>query len=59
MDQVQLVLAKIPTKELYKIQVNVTQEVQSRARAHMTELKVTIDGKDALEIVIEKVQLET
>jgi hypothetical protein len=27
--QVELVLAKIPTKALYKLQVSVTQEVQS------------------------------
>jgi hypothetical protein len=57
--QVQLVLAKIPTKALYKLQVSVTQEVQSRAREDMTELQVTRDGKDALEIVVEQVKLET
>jgi hypothetical protein len=53
--QVWLVLAKIPTKELYKIQVNVTEEVQSQAREYMIELQVTRDGKDALEIVVEQV----
>jgi len=34
--QVQLVLAKIPTKELYKLQFNVTQEVQSQTRTDAT-----------------------
>jgi hypothetical protein len=52
MAHVQLVLAKIPTKELYKLQVSVTQEVKSRARVDMTELQVTRDGRDALEILI-------
>jgi hypothetical protein len=39
--QVELVLAKIPMKALYRLQVSVTQEVQSRARADVTELEVT------------------
>jgi hypothetical protein len=33
-------LAKIPTKELYKLQVSVAQEIQSRARADATNLQV-------------------
>jgi hypothetical protein len=57
--QVQLVLAKIPTKALYKMQVSVTQEVQSRARTDAMELQATRNGKDALELVVEKVKMET
>jgi hypothetical protein len=48
--QVELVLAKITTKALYRLQVNVTHEVQSRAREDVTELEVTIDGKDTLQL---------
>jgi vacuolar-type H+-ATPase subunit I/STV1 len=36
--QAQLVLAKIPTKALYKLQVSVAQEVQSQARTNTTKL---------------------
>jgi len=36
--QVELVLERIPTKALYKIQFNVVHEVQSRARTDATEL---------------------
>jgi uncharacterized protein (DUF3084 family) len=57
--QVQLVLAKIPTKALYKLQVSVAQEVQLRARTDPTELQATRNGKDALEFVVEQVKLET
>jgi hypothetical protein len=37
--QIQLVMTWIPTKALYKLQVSVTQEVQSRARTDATELQ--------------------
>jgi hypothetical protein len=37
--QVELVLARIPTKALYKLQVSVTQEVQSRTRTDAVELQ--------------------
>jgi hypothetical protein len=54
-----MVLARIPTKALYRLQVSVTQEVQSRARKDTTELQETRDGKEALELVIEQVKFET
>jgi hypothetical protein len=57
--QVQLVLAKIPTKALYKLQVSVMQEVQSHARTDAVELQETRNGKDSLELVVEQVNLET
>jgi hypothetical protein len=59
MSEVHLVLANIPTKAMYKLQVSVAQEVQSRAREDATKLQVTRDGKDALETMIEKVNMET
>jgi hypothetical protein len=48
--QVELVLAKIPMKALYRLQVSVTQEIQSRARVDVTDLAVTKDGKEALQV---------
>jgi hypothetical protein len=36
--QVDMVLAKIPTKALYRLQVSVVQEVQSCARTDAIEL---------------------
>lgn len=57
--QVELVLEKIPTKELYKLQVNVVQEVQSHARTDATELQETRNGKDSLELVVKQLKIET
>jgi hypothetical protein len=54
-----MVLARIPTKALYRLQVSVVQEVQSCARTDATELQETRDGKEALELVIEQVKFET
>jgi hypothetical protein len=57
--QIQLVMERIPTKALYKLQVSVAQEVQSRARTDTTELQHTKDNKEELELVLEQVKLET
>lgn len=57
--QVELVLEKIPTKELYKLQVNVVQEVQSHARTDAAELQETRNGKDSLELVVKQLKIET
>jgi hypothetical protein len=57
--QVDMVLAKIPTKALYRLQVNVVQEVQSRARIDAVELQETKSGKEPLELVVEQVKFET
>jgi hypothetical protein len=37
-EQLDLVLSKIPTKALYKLQMSVAQEVQSRARTGCNKL---------------------
>jgi hypothetical protein len=50
--QVEVVLVKIPTKELYGLQVDVTQEIQSRARADAIELAVSKYGNEALQLVL-------
>jgi hypothetical protein len=57
--QVELVLERIPTKALYKLQVSVMQEVQSCARTDATDLQHTKNGKEVLELVVEQVKLET
>jgi hypothetical protein len=49
---------KIPTKALYRLQVSVTQEVQSWARDDATELEVTKDVKEMLQLTIEQVNME-
>jgi hypothetical protein len=47
-------LAKIPTKALYKLQVSVVQEIQSRERVDATNLQVSqkenISMKEALNL---------
>jgi hypothetical protein len=57
--QIQLVLMRIPTKALYKLQVSVTLEVQSRACTETTELQLTKDNQDELELILEQAKLET
>jgi hypothetical protein len=39
-DQLEVVMAQIPTKELYRLQESVMQEVQSRAHTDATNLEV-------------------
>jgi hypothetical protein len=39
-EQVEMIMAQIPTKALYGLQASVMQEVQSRARADATNLEV-------------------
>jgi hypothetical protein len=57
--QIQLVLSRIPSKALHKLQVSVTQEVQSRARTDLAELQQATEKRDALEIICEQAKLET
>jgi len=54
-----IVLARIPTKALYRLQVSVAQEVQSCAITDAIELKEKRDGKESLELVIEHVKFES
>jgi hypothetical protein len=58
LEQLELVLAKIPTKALYILQVNFTQEVHSRAKADATELEFSKDVKEMIQLTIERVQME-
>jgi len=57
--QVELVMTKIPTKALYKLRVSVAQEVQSCTRTDLAKLHHTKNGKGALEMVLERVNLKT
>jgi hypothetical protein len=57
--QIQLVLSWIPSKALHKLQVSVTQKVQSRARTDLAELQQATEKRDALEIICEQAKFET
>jgi voltage-gated potassium channel Kch len=57
--QVELIMERIPTKKLYKLQVNVMQEVKSRVRTDATELQHMKNGKESLELVVKQVKIET
>jgi hypothetical protein len=57
-EQLELVLERIPTKALYKLQVSVVHEVQSRARMDATDLETTREAKEVLETVLTEVRLE-
>jgi hypothetical protein len=57
-EQLDLVLSKIPTKALYKLQISVTHEVQSRARIDAMKLETTKEVKEVLYIALKEVQLE-
>jgi hypothetical protein len=49
----------IPNKALYKLQVSVTQEVQSCAHTNATKLQQTKDSQEEMELVLEQVKFKT
>jgi hypothetical protein len=57
-DHLDLALPKIPTKVLYKLQVSVTQEIQSRARADATYLQLVKKKSETLKITLNQVQVD-
>jgi hypothetical protein len=59
LSQIQLVLTRIPSGMLHRVQVSVNHEVQSRARRDLTELKQATKKHEALEIVYEKAKSKT
>jgi hypothetical protein len=59
LSQIQLVLTRIPSGALHKLQVSVNHEVQTRACRDLTELKQATKKRDTLEIVYEKAKSET
>jgi hypothetical protein len=59
LSQIQLVLTRIPSGALNKLQVSVNHEVQSQARRDLTELKQARKKQDTLEIVYEKAKSKT
>jgi hypothetical protein len=59
LSQIQLVLTRIPTRGLHKLQVSINHEVQSRAHKDLVKLQQATEKRDALEIVYEKAKYET
>ena len=57
--KVELVMERVPTKSLYKLQVSIMQEVESRARKNAAELQHMMNGKESLDMLVEHVKLET
>jgi hypothetical protein len=57
-DHLDLALPKVPTKALYKLQISVTQEIQSRARADATSLQLANEVSKTLEMTLNQVQFE-
>jgi hypothetical protein len=57
-EQLDLVLSKIPTKALYKLQMSVAHEVQSRARTDAINLETAKEEKEVLEIALKEMQIE-
>jgi hypothetical protein len=53
-----LVLARILDKDLYKLQISVPHEVQSRARTYAQNLETSRAVREVLEIFITEVQIE-
>jgi len=57
--QLQLVFPCIPSKVLHKLEVSITQEVQSRARTDLDELQQVVEKWDVMELICEQDKLET
>jgi hypothetical protein len=59
LSQIQLVLTRMPTRALHKLQVSINHEVQSRAHKDLVELQRATEKWDMLEIVYEQAKSET
>jgi hypothetical protein len=59
LSQIQLVFPWIPSKALHKLQVSITQEVQSHAHTDLAELQQATKKRDTLEIICEQAKFET
>jgi hypothetical protein len=59
LSQIQLVLTRIPSGALHRLQVSVNHEVQSRARRDLTELKQATKKRDELKLGHEKAKSDT
>jgi hypothetical protein len=57
-EQLELVLKNIPTKELYGSQVSMMQKVQSRARENSINLVLNREVKEIFQVTCEKITLE-
>jgi len=57
-DHLDLALPKVPTKVLYKLQISVAHEIQSRARANATSLQLANEVKKTLEMTLNHVLFE-
>jgi hypothetical protein len=59
LSQIQLVLPRIPSRALHKLQVSMNHEVQSRAHKDLAELQQATKKRDMLEILCEQAKFET
>jgi hypothetical protein len=57
-DHLELALPNIPTKAMYKLQVIVAQEIQSRACANATSLHLAKETNNTLEMTLNQVKFE-
>jgi hypothetical protein len=58
MEQMEVVLAKIKTKALYRLQIIVSKELQSRARLNAKNLETSKVDKEVLETILKEVQIK-
>jgi hypothetical protein len=59
LSQIQLVLTRIPSGALHRLQVSINHEVQSRACRHLIELKQETKEQDELKVGYKKAKYET
>jgi hypothetical protein len=59
LSQIQLVLTRIPSGALHRLQVSVNHKVESRARRYLIKLKHAKKKQDELKIGYEKAKSET
>jgi hypothetical protein len=59
LDHIQLVLTRIPSKELHKLQVSVDHEMHAREHKNLVELQQATKRREALETVCAQAQSET
>jgi hypothetical protein len=59
LDHIQLVLTRMSSRALHKLQVSVDQEVQSRAHKNLVELQQETKKREVLEKKIEQAKFKT
>jgi hypothetical protein len=58
-EHMEMVLVRIPTKDLHKLQISVVHEVQSRSKMKEIDLETSKEGKEVIETFLKETKIES